>query len=136
MKLVNEPESSFPCSQQPSTGSCTELPEPVHNLTHRPFKIRASSSSASLDLKTISSLKIFRSFSTQSSLNPPVSGTMGTGSFPGVKNSRGVTLTPHPLLVPWSRKSRAIPLLPLWAVRPLKSLSACTRVHLSVHAAS
>ena len=25
-------------------------------------------------------------------------------------------LTPHPLLVPWSRKSRAIPLLPLWAV--------------------
>jgi len=24
-----------------------------------------------------------------------------------------VTLTPHPLLVPWSMKSRAIPLLPL-----------------------
>ena len=31
-----------------------------------------------------------------------------------------------PLLVPWSRKSRAIPLLPLWAVRPVQSLSACT----------
>jgi len=29
-----------------------------------------------------------------------------------------VTLTFHPLLVPWSRKSRAIPLLPLWAVWP------------------
>ena len=42
---------------------------------------------------------------------------------------RGVTLTPHPLLVLWSRKSRAIPLLPLWAVRPVQSLSACTRVH-------
>jgi len=27
---------------------------------------------------------------------------MGTGSFPGVKSGRGVTLTPHPLLVPWS----------------------------------
>jgi len=27
---------------------------------------------------------------------------MGTGSFPGVKCSRVVTLTPHPLLVPWS----------------------------------
>jgi len=40
-----------------------------------------------------------------------------------------VTLTPHPLQVPWSRKSRAIPLLPLWAVRPVQSLSACTRVH-------
>ena len=29
----------------------------------------------------------------------------------------------------WSWKSRAIPLLPLWAVRPVQSLSACTRVH-------
>ena len=27
--------------------------------------------------------------------------TMGTGSFPGVKSGRGVTLTPHPLLVQW-----------------------------------
>ena len=50
--------------------------------------------------------------------------TMGTGSFPGVRSGRGVTLTPHPLLVPWSRKSRAITLLPLWAVRPVQSLSA------------
>jgi len=38
---------------------------------------------------------------------------LGTGSFPGVKIGRGVTLTPHPLLVPWSRKGRVIPLLPL-----------------------
>jgi hypothetical protein len=28
-----------------------------------------------------------------------VSCTMGTGSFPGVKSGRGVTLTPHTLLV-------------------------------------
>jgi hypothetical protein len=55
--------------------------------------------------------------------------TMGTGSFPGVKSGRAVTLTPHPLLEPWSWKSKAIPLLPLWAVRPVQSLSACTRVH-------
>ena len=60
----------------------------------------------------------------------PASCTMGTGSFPGVKSGRGVTLTPHHLLVPWSRKFRAIPLLPLWAVRPVQSLSACTRVNL------
>jgi hypothetical protein len=46
----------------------------------------------------------------------PASCTMGTGSFPEVKSGRGVTLTSHPLLVPWSWKSRAIPLLPLWAV--------------------
>ena len=54
---------------------------------------------------------------------------MGTGSFPGVKSGRGVTLTPHLLLVPWSRKDRAISLVPLWSVRPVQSLSACTRVH-------
>ena len=59
----------------------------------------------------------------------PVSCTMGTGSFPRVKSGRGVTLTTHHLLVPWSWKSRAIPLLPLWAVQPVQSLSACTRVH-------
>ena len=58
----------------------------------------------------------------------PASCTMGTGSIPGVKSGRGVTLAPHPLLVPWSRKSRAIPVLPLWAVRPVQSLSACTWV--------
>ena len=55
--------------------------------------------------------------------------TMGTGSFPGGNSGRGVTLTPHSLLVPWSRNSRAIPLFPLWAVRPVQSLSACTMVH-------
>jgi hypothetical protein len=54
---------------------------------------------------------------------------MGTGSFPGVNSGRGVTLTSHALLVPWSRKSTAEPLLTPWAVRPVQSLSACTRVH-------
>jgi hypothetical protein len=32
----------------------------------------------------------------------PASCTMGTGSFPRVKSGRVMTLTPHPLLVPWS----------------------------------
>jgi hypothetical protein len=59
----------------------------------------------------------------------PASCTMGTGSFPGVKSGRGVMLTPHPLLVPWSKKGRAIPLLPQWAIRPVQNLSACTKVH-------
>jgi len=53
----------------------------------------------------------------------PASCTMGTGSFPGVKSDWGVTLTPHPLLLPWSRKSRAIPLLRLW------TFVACSRVN-------
>jgi hypothetical protein len=59
----------------------------------------------------------------------PASCTMGTGSFPGVKSGRGMRLTPHLLLVPWSRKSRAIPLLPLWAVRTVQSLRAFTTVN-------
>ena len=62
----------------------------------------------------------------------PASCTMGTGSFPGVKNGRGVALTPHPLLVPWARKGRAIPLLSQWTVRLVQSLSACTRVHFTL----
>jgi hypothetical protein len=52
--------------------------------------------------------------------------------FPRVKSGRDVTRTPHPLLVPLSWKCRAIPLLPLWAVRPLQSLSDCTRVHFTL----
>ena len=62
----------------------------------------------------------------------PPSCTTGTMSFPGVKSGWGVTLTPNPLLVLWSRKGRVIPLLPVWAVRPVQSLSACTRVHFTV----
>jgi hypothetical protein len=58
--------------------------------------------------------------------------TIGTGSFPVVKSDPGMTLTPHPLLMPWSRKGRAIPLLPLWVVRPVQSLSVCTRVHFTL----
>ena len=45
----------------------------------------------------------------------PVSCKMDTGSLPGVKCGRGVLLTTHPLLVPRSWKSRAIPLPTLWA---------------------
>jgi hypothetical protein len=33
----------------------------------------------------------------------PTCCTMGTGSFPGVESGRGVTLTPHSLLVPRSK---------------------------------
>ena len=51
----------------------------------------------------------------------PLPSLQSTFSF-----TRGVTLTPHPPLVPWPRKSRAKPLLPLWAVRPVQNLSACT----------
>jgi len=45
------------------------------------------------------------------------------------KERPGREADPSPLPVPWSRKSRAISLLPLWAVRPVQSLSARRRVH-------
>jgi len=51
----------------------------------------------------------------------PASCTMGTVCFQGVKRGRGVTLTTHPFLAPWSWKSRATPPLSLWAVRPVQS---------------
>jgi hypothetical protein len=60
------------------------------------------------------------------STQPPVQWVPGL--FRGEKSDRSVTLTPHPFLVPWSWKSRAVPLLPLWAVRLVQSLSAYTRV--------
>jgi hypothetical protein len=65
--------------------------------------------------------------------DPPSLLYNGYQVFPGVKSGRGVILTPHSLLVPWSWKGRSIPLLPLWAVRPVQSLSACTRVYLALH---
>jgi len=49
----------------------------------------------------------------------PASCKMDTGPFPGVKCGRGVLLTTHPLLVPRSWKSRAIPLPTLWAIPDL-----------------
>ena len=48
--------------------------------------------------------------------------------FPEGKDRPGLDADPSSLLVPCSRKSIAIPLLSLWAVRPVQSLSACTRV--------
>jgi len=38
------------------------------------------------------------------------------------------TFTVSKIIFPWSWRGRAIPLLPLWAVRPVQSLSAYTRV--------
>ena len=40
--------------------------------------------------------------------------------FPGGKERPVRDADPSVLLVPWSRKSRTIPLLPLWAVRPVQ----------------
>jgi len=45
----------------------------------------------------------------------PASCKIDTECFPGVKCGQGVLLTTHPLLVPRSWKSRAIPLPTIWA---------------------
>jgi hypothetical protein len=52
----------------------------------------------------------------------PASYTVGTRSFLGVKSGRGMTLTHHPLLVPWSRKGTAISTPPMGCM-------ACTEPH-------
>ena len=58
----------------------------------------------------------------------PASCTMGTGSFPGVKSGRGVTLTLYPHLeCRGPRKSRAIRLL------TLRVFVACKRVKTYLH---
>jgi len=49
--------------------------------------------------------------------------------FPGGKERPGRDADPSPPSGAVVKKGRAIPLLPLWAVRPVQSLSACTRVH-------
>jgi len=51
----------------------------------------------------------------------PASCTMGTESFPGVKSGWGVTLTPHR-----GQERRELLYIspPLWALRPVQSLSA------------
>ena len=58
----------------------------------------------------------------------PASCTMGTGSFPGVKSGRGVTLTPSPPSSAVGHERVELNLYsPLWTVWPVQSLSACTR---------
>jgi len=53
----------------------------------------------------------------------PPSCKVGTVSFPGVKCGRSVLLTIHPLLVPRSWKSRAIPLPTLWGTRTCNGIT-------------
>ena len=60
---------------------------------------------------------------------PPSLLFSGYRVFPGGRERPECDIDPSPLLVPRSRNSRAIPLFPLWTVRPVESLSACTRVH-------
>ena len=59
---------------------------------------------------------------------------MGTGSFPGVKCGRGVLLTTHPLLVPRSWKSRAIPLPhPLGHTGPVMGYCVCVYIYIYIY---
>jgi hypothetical protein len=56
--------------------------------------------------------------------------TICTGSFLGVESGRGVTLTPHPLLVPRSKNRVLLYLLELLSLR---AFVACKRVKLIMH---
>jgi len=52
--------------------------------------------------------------------------------FPGGEKRPGRDAHPSHLIVPCSRKSRAIRLLTLWTVRHVQSHSTCTRVHFTL----
>ena len=56
---------------------------------------------------------------------------MGTGSFPGVKSGRGVTLTTHPISCRGHERVELYTSTPLWVVWHVQSLRACTRVLLT-----
>ena len=63
------------------------------------------------------------------SWSPPTLLYNGYRVFPGGKARSGRDADPSPLLVPWSWKGRAIPLLPLWAVglyRASAPVQGCT----------
>jgi hypothetical protein len=77
--------------------------------------------------------EFFRTCSDRS-WGPPSLLYNGYQVFPRGKERPGRDVDPSPLLVPWSRKGKAIPLLPLWAVRPVQSLSACIMVHFTLQA--
>jgi len=72
--------------------------------------------------------EIFRTFPDRP-WGPPSLLYIGYTVFLWGKERPGREADPSPLPLPWSRKSTATPVLPLWAVRPVQSLSACTRVH-------
>jgi len=56
-----------------------------------------------------------------------------SGLSTGGKKQSGRDAETSPPFVPWLRKSRAIPLFPLWAVRPVESLSSCTGCNLTFY---
>jgi len=59
----------------------------------------------------------------------PASCKMGTGSFPGVKSGQGVTLIPHPLLVPLVMKEQSYnysPYGPYGLYRASVTVQGCT----------
>jgi hypothetical protein len=76
----------------------------MYVLNYRPGSSLGIATGYGLDSLGIESRWAAR-FSTSVQTNPgahPASCTISTRSATGVKSGWGVTLTPHPLLVPWS----------------------------------
>ena len=75
-------------------------------------------------------------YSTAIPLLPSVPVQYSYTSIPSVPVQYSYTSTPHmgrtACTEPQCLYSTAIPLLHLWAVRPVQSLSACTRVHFTL----
>ena len=98
----------------------------------------AACSQQYIEQRTIKCLKIIPAWARFSarpdrSWGPPILLYNEYRVFPGRKERPGCDADPSPLLVPWSRKNRTVPLFPLWAVRPVQSLSACIRAHFNFY---
>ena len=100
-----------------------------YNLVKRKLKRAGSSVGIATELRAVRSgdrIPVGAKLSAPAQTDPGTHPASCTTSLLGGKEWPGRVANPSPLLVLWSRKSRVISLLSLWAVRPLQSLSACT----------
>ena len=73
-------------------------------------------------------VEIFRTFPDQP-WGPPSLLYSGYRVIPGGKERPGRDADPSPPSSAMVKKEYSLPVLPLWAVRPVLNLSACTMVH-------
>ena len=111
----NSTTTSLTCLQLSLFTGCLFISRQLRFSSYGPFYL-SHSSSFMYGLMSIQACAAARGICNATSLlSHQAYSTMPTGSFPRVKYGRGVLLTTHPLLVPQSWKSRAIPLPTLWA---------------------
>ena len=101
----------FRTLKYPSSGACDCVVELPHRSSCSQFVVCWRFGAAGFEWCLFCRLK-----PADRSWGPPSLLYNGYRVFPGGKERPRRYADPSPLLVPWSSKSKAIPLLPLWAV--------------------